>query len=130
MKRFGSLLAVAAILCGCSYGPLYRGPTEPRDSRVRRLGSVTGSGTGYNSGMAAGRATEELQTLARQCGADQVIDVYESGECAEPMHWLLFFLPHCTAEVRGVAITYRASVDGYRFQRCIAEKTGEEIATN
>lgn len=121
MKRF--LVATLAVMLGaCSYGPLYRGPVAPVDARVRRLGGVAGTGTGYNAGIAAGRANEEAWGHARACGAEQVVDVYEEGDCLEPVHWLLFFLPHCSATVRGVAITYKSHPASVDFQRCVQDR--------
>ena len=125
MKRFATFITLAATLGACSYGPLYRGPVQPNDARIRRLGYVAGTGTGYNAGIAAGRANEEAWDHARACGAEQVVDVYEEGDCIEPIRWVLFFLPSCSAAVRGVAVTYKAQPDPAAFQRCVRERNGD-----
>ncbi len=116
MKRY---VAFCALLGACGYGPLYRGPIAPNDARIRRLGSVSGTGTGYNAGIAAGRAHEEAQETAHACGADQVVDVYEEGDCVEPARWLLFFLPTCSVSVRGIAVSYRPDSDSAQFEHCV-----------
>ncbi len=120
MKRIATLVTLALTLGACSYGPLYRGPVAPPDARLRRLGPVTGSGTGYNAGISTGRAHEELWSKARACGAEQIVDAWEEASCLEGIRWLLFFLPTCTTDVRATAVTYKLAPSAEDFRRCVA----------
>jgi hypothetical protein len=119
MKRIATLFTLAALLGACSYGPLYRGPVAPLDARLRRLGPVEGTGTGYNAGISTGRANEEVWTKAKACGAEQIVDAYEEASCLEGIRWILFFLPTCSSSVHAIAVSYRPAPTPEQFQRCI-----------
>lgn len=131
MRRIATLFLLAATLGACSYGPLYRGPIAPVDARLRKLGPVAASGTGYNSGIATGRAHEELWRKAKECGAEQIVDAYEEGSCLEGLRWVLFFLPTCSTSVSAMAVTYKAAPALADFQKCIerVDDGGEEVAS-